>query len=81
MLAYHHTLPVLQMDGKHMPRAVARERDLARPTCLRHEDTHAGHHPLERALHGPNADIKLRILVQHDVVFKEDRDAAVQPGV
>src|SRR5579859_2664150 len=67
------------MDGKDMPRAVARECDLTRPTRLRHEDAHAGHHPLERTLHRPNADIELRILVEHDMVFKEDRHAAIQP--
>ena len=55
--------------------------DLAEADRLRHEDRHAGDDPLERPLQRHHLDIHLRLLPQHHVVLKVDRDLAVHRQV
>src|SRR5437868_3684974 len=51
MLAHVYLFAAAHVDREDMPDAVAAEGDLARPRCLRDEDLHPRHHPLECALH------------------------------
>ncbi len=74
-------MPGIRWIGKRCPDAVAGEGDLPRPLRLGEEDRHAGHHPLEGALHGPDPDVEPGVLPQNDVMLEEDGHGPVQPGM